>query len=228
MSDTGHLGLIQAEIDGELDGRQRSELAQRLLADPEARALREEFLRLCRALDAMADVEPPAHLRVGILNALPPAPRSPMRYGWSAPRWRYAALLAGVLGAGTVVFETVKGPGPATSEVAGTMAAARAPTALDAVQLGEGPVAGRVSLYRDSGGLGVAFEVVTPAPVDVLIVGGGHTLRVNDLGGHGGSSVPATVVALPGFATNGQAVTVTFLMAGRPVSSATLRVPEGP
>lgn len=227
MTDPRHLALIHAEIDGELDGRQRSELAQRLLSDPEARALREELRRLCTALDSMQDVEPPDQLRTTILAALPPATPSAMRSGWSAGHWRYAALLAGVIVAGAVVFETVQGPEPAVTEVAGTIGAARAPTTLDTVQLGGEPVTGQVSLYRDAAGLGVTFEISAPAPVDILIADGDHTLRVTDLG-HGAQQRPATRVALPGFGVDKQSVTVTFLMAGRPVSSIVLREPEDP
>jgi anti-sigma factor RsiW len=226
MDDTPHLALIHAEIDGELDARQRAELARQLLAEPQIRTEREDLRQLCAALDALPEVEPPAQLRASILAALPPSgiPRS--RSGWSAPRWRYAALLAGVLGAGALVFETLDGTRPATTEAAGTMAAARVPVTLDTVRLNSGPVAGRVSLYRDSGGLGVVFALVAPAPVDVLITSGEHTLRINALGRTTGPGEPTTTVALRGFGTGTQAVTVTFLMDGRQVGSATLRSPD--
>jgi hypothetical protein len=226
MTDSGHLALIHAEIDGELDGQQRGELARYLLADPEARALREGLRRLCTALDALEDVEPPQQLRQSILDGLPPSSPSRARSWWSAPRLRYAALIAGVLAAGTIVYETVNGPRPATSDVAGTMAAADTPTTVDTVRLGNGPVSGRVSLYRDSTGLGLKFELLTSAPVDVLIASDGHTLRVNGLGMRSGPGGARTTVGLPGFGMGGQAVDVTFLMAGRQVGRATLRAPK--
>jgi hypothetical protein len=224
MADSERLALIHAEIDGELDGRQRAELARALLADPEARALREDFQRLCTALEAVEDVEPPPQLRESVLAALPQSSPSQVRSWWSAPRLRYAALIAGVLAAGTVVYETLDGPRPATSDVAGTMAAAGAPTTLDTVRLGNGAVSGRVSLYRDHAGLGLEFELVAAAPVDVLVARDDHTLRVNGLGmGPGG---PRTAVALPGFGRSGEAVEVTFLMAGHEVGRTTLRAPK--
>src|SRR5712671_3960893 len=160
MADSGHLALIHADIDGELDGRQRSELARYLLADPEAKALREDLRRLCTELDALKDVDPPQGLRQSILDALPQSNPPRVRSWWSAPRLRYAALIAGVLAAGTVVYETLDGPRPATSDVAGTMATADTPTTVDTVRLGNGAVAGRVSLYRDRAGLGLEFELV--------------------------------------------------------------------
>jgi len=226
MADSGHLALIHAEIDGELDGPQRAELARALLADPEAQALREDLRRVCAALDALEDVGPPQQLRQSILDALPQSTPSRTWSWWSAPRLRYAALIAGVLAAGTILYETVEGPRPAPSDVAGTMAAVGAPTTLDTVRLGNGVVSGRVSLYRDRAGLGLQFELVASAPVDVLVASDGHTLRVNGLGERDGPGGPPTAVALRGFGMGGEAVDVTFLMAGRQVGRATLRAPK--
>jgi hypothetical protein len=226
MADTAHLALIHAEIDGELDARQRSELAKLLLAEPEIRAVREDLRRLCAALDALPEVEPPAQLRANILASMPRSTLSPARSAWAAPRWRYAALLAGVLGAGAIVFETLDGTRPATTEAAGTMAAARGPVMLDTLRLGGGPVGGRVSLYRDAGGLGLAFELISSRPVDVLITSAGRTLEVNGLGGT--AVAGKRTVALVGSAsTAGREVGLTFLMSGREVGRATLTVPEG-
>ena len=201
MADTGYLPLIHAEIDGELDASQRAELARRLLADPEARALREDLRRLCGALDAMQQIEPPPELCASILAALPAAPAAAKgpaaaRQPWSsAHRWRYAAILAGALAAGTVLFVTVEGPRPATSDTAGTMAAARAATTVDTVSLANGPIAGRVSLYRDTSGLSLKFELATRAPVDVLVASDGYTIRIKGLGGKAATGEPGTTVA---------------------------------
>ena len=216
------LALIHAEIDGELDGRQRGELARQLLADPGTRAVRDQLHRLCERLDALEQAEPPADLQTRILAALPAATATPTRYRKAMPRWRYAALFAGVLGAGALVFETVRGPGPATSEMTGTMAAG-APVTLDTVSLGDGPVAGRVSLYRDGAGLAVALELTADSPVDVLVTTGGHTSRINGLSNESGAA--ARIIALPGTGLEGQAVELTFLMSGRRVGSARLTVP---
>jgi anti-sigma factor RsiW len=223
MSTSRHLELIHAEIDGELDAHGRGELARQLLADPALRLVRDQLHELCAHLDRLDQDEPPAELPAKILGALPPAavPRTP--YGRSMPRWRYAALIAGVLAAGAVVFESVRGPEPATSEMTGTMAAADAP-ALDAAILGSGPISGRVSLFRDGTGLSVALELAASAPVDVLVASDGHTLIIKGLGNASGASRPR-IVALPGPGVKGQVVGLTFLMAGRQVSTATLRVP---
>ena len=78
MADSAQLALVHAEIDGELDDRQRAELARCLLADPGFRATRDELRRLCGRLDAIAQAEPPAELLGGVLASLPPA-KTPWR-----------------------------------------------------------------------------------------------------------------------------------------------------
>jgi anti-sigma factor RsiW len=213
MADPRQLALIHAEIDGELDSSGRAELARWVLADPEVRVLRAELRRVCAVLDSLPAVEPPEELRPSILAALPQT-YGERRRSWT-PGWRYVALIAGVAVAGAVVLQTVRGPRPAPSEVAGTMSALPA-AALDTVQLPNGPVSGRVSLYRESSGLGVRFDLVTSSPVDVLVTGAGHTLRVKGLGGR------PTAVELRGFPTDVPTVDVAFLMEGRPAGTATL------
>jgi anti-sigma factor RsiW len=69
MVDQAQLALIQAEIDGELNDRQRAELSRHLLADPLSVPCA-EMRRLCRALDGLPEVEPP-RMRTDILAALP-------------------------------------------------------------------------------------------------------------------------------------------------------------
>jgi len=216
------LALMHAEIDGELDAAGRAELARVLLSDPQARALREDLQRVCRALDSVPDVEPPRQLRERILAALPHS-SAVRRASWSAG-WRYAALIAGVVSAGAVVLETVRGPAPAPSEIAGTMGAP-AGALLDTVQLTAGPIGGRVSSYRTPSALDLKFDLVSSAPVDVLVTGGGRSVRVNGLGSRVG--LPARVT-LPGFPADAQTVDLVFLIGGHRVGSATIRAAAKP
>ncbi len=183
------LALIHAEIDGELDGHQRGELAAVcLLADPGTRAgVRFDHSSAGSAEASRYAWSKPSRrrdLQTRFLTALPQIRRRATPYTLPEGRCPDGAmprLFAGVLGAGALVFETVRGPGPATSEVTGTMAAG-APVTLDRVTLGDGPVAGRVSLYRDGAGLAVALELTADSPVDVLVTGqGSSTLRINGL-----------------------------------------------
>jgi hypothetical protein len=231
VADGALLELVHAEIDGELDAQQRGELAGRLLADPEARALGEKLRRLCDVLDGLEDVEPPGNLRQSILDALPQSGGARERPRWPAPRMRYAAVIVLSALVGAAVYLTVRGPKPSTTEVVGTIGPAGEASILDTVRLGAGPVAGRVSLYRDHSGLALRFELTADAPVDVLIATQGRTLRVDGVGGppRVGQGKPAGMltVGLPGLRMSAQKVELTFVMDGRLVGSATLTTPGG-
>lgn len=221
MNDPATQELIQADIDGELDGARRAQLARALLADPEARALHDDLKRLSAAFDALPSAEPPPGLAESILAALPQQGSVRAHPGWVEHRWRYAALVAGVLAAGTLVFETVHGPGPDTAEMTGTLAATS--TILDTAALPAGAeVSGRVDLYRDGAGFGLRFHLDASGPVDALISSGGPTFRVRDLTA-AGSRIDRTV-PLTG-PISGQEIDVALTMDGRRVGRLSLRAP---
>ena len=229
MTEAERIALIHAELDGDLGSEQRADLARLLLADPQVRALRDDLRRVCNRLGALGEAEPPPELKDSILNRLPVplAVVAPAYRSAAFGRWRLAALFAGLLTAGTIVYETVQGPTPTSRETAGTMAA-DASTIVDSVPVTGGPVTGRASLYRDRSGLTVGLEVTATEPVDVLIVAGGHVFRINGLGESSASGSTRRTVALAGVGMQGQSVELSFLIGGRTVSRATLRAPPGP
>jgi hypothetical protein len=227
VTDDERMALIHAELDGDLSSEQRADLARLLLADPRVRALREELRDLCTRLDAVGQVEPPPQLKDSILNRLPSVPVATVYRKASFSHWRLAALFAGLLTAGTIVYETVQGPAPGSRETAGTMAA-DALTTVDSVLVGGGPVTGRATLYRDKSGLAIGLEVSAAEPVDVLIATGGHSFRINSLGGSTPAGRTRQTIALPGVAMQGQAIELSFQIGERTVERATLRAPSGP
>ena len=227
MTDDERMALIHAELDGDLTSQQRVDLARLLLADPRVRALRDELRGLCSRLDAVGQVEPPPQLKDSILNRLPSVPVATAYHRASFGRWRLAAMVAGLLTAGTIVYETVQGPAPGSRETAGTMAAG-APTTVDSVAVGNGPVTGRATLYRDKSGLAVGLDVSAAEPVDVLISTGGHSFRINGLGSSDPAGSTRQAVALPGVRMQGQDIELSFLIGERTVSRATLHAPSGP
>jgi hypothetical protein len=162
-----------------------------------------------------------------VVNGLPSVPVATTYRRASFGRWRLAAMVAGLLTAGTIVYETVQGPSPGSRETAGTMAA-DARTTVDSVAVGSGPVTGRATLYRDKGGLAVGLEVSAAEPVDVLIATGGNTFRINGLGSSSAAGSTRQTVALPGVRMKGQEIELSFLIGERTVSRATLRAPSGP
>jgi hypothetical protein len=242
MANPGQLALIHAEIDGELDAAQRAELARTLLADPKARELRNDLRRLCQTLDAVPPVDPPPGLEASILAAMPQMAPQPRRLGGRPPitarryaptitAWRYAALLAGVLVAGGVMFELMRSPALEPSELAGTIALDPAATLVDTAQVASGPVSGHVSLYRDRATLTLRFEVTAITPIDARVSSEGHILQVIGVtrgGGTAGTGAPGvSAAALPGVAMHGQDITVTFISEGHSIGSTTLRAPGG-
>ncbi len=226
MADAELLALIHAEIDGELDVVQRGELARRLLADPAARALRDELRDLCARLDGVGQVDPPDELSARILRALP-SHAAPLRVSrWPAQRWRYAALAAGVVAGIALVLHTVHGPNPSSTDLAGTMAPPQSGLMLDTTTVAGAAIAGRVSLYREPAGLTLTFELQNPVPVDVVVAGGGRRLRAR-VGPSAGGAPERTSVALPGFGSaRSRTLDLTFVASGHEVGRATLRVPD--
>ena len=226
MTDHELIDLMHAELDGDISSEQRAALARLLLGDPRVRALRDELRGVSSRLDAVGQVEPPPQLEDSILSRLPSVPVARTYHTTSFSRWRLAAMVAGLLIAGTIVFETVQGPAPGSREIAGTMAT-DSRTAVDSVAVGSGPVTGRAILYRDKGGLAVGLEVSTAQPVDVFITTPGYSTRINGLGGSGSTGNTRQMVALPGIQMQGQDIELSFLIGERTVSRATLHAPSG-
>ena len=229
MTDVERMALIHGDLDGELSSEQRADLARLLLADPQARALRAQLQGVSDRLGAIGQVEPAPELKDSILKRLPSvsvAVGATAHRSGSFGRWRVAALFAGLLTAATIVYETVRGPAPASRETVGTMAA-DASKVVDSVIVAGGPVTGRVTLYRDRSGLAVGLELSAADHVDVLISTAGHSFRINDLVSGPAGSVHRTA-ALPGVRMQGQGIEVSFLIGGRTVSAATLHAPSQP
>lgn len=220
MATPGQLELIHAEIDGELDAAQRAALSRSLLADPELRRARDELRQLCSALDAMGEAEPPAGLQADILAALPQ--HAPRRRPW-VTHWRYAACLAAVAVAAAITFTTLRGPRPASAELTGTLAPAAAATLVDSTTVSGEGVSGRASLYRGRSGLSLELALRSDAALEVRVVSDGYTLTANNLKKQADSPVR---LALPGLGPAAGRIDLTFLAAGRPVGSASLRAGE--
>ncbi|MGN6451926.1 MAG: hypothetical protein ACTHL7_02490 [Steroidobacteraceae bacterium] len=226
MTDEQRMALIHAELDGELDGTRRAELARLLLAEPQTRVLRDQMQGVCSRLDAVGQVEPPPQLRDSVLQRLPSAPPARV-YRASFARWRLAALFAGMLTATAIVYETLQGPTPGSRETAGTMAA-DVPIALDSVALDGGAISGRATLYRDKTGLGIGLDVSAAEPVDVLIATGSQSFRINGLSSPRPAESTHHTLALPGVRIQGQDIDLSFLIGERTVERATLHTPSGP
>lgn len=221
MTDDPRLALIHAELDGELDERQRAELSRSLLADPQLRSLRDELRRVCAKLESLEPVDPPPGLRSAILGALPQAPYAAVQQRRPAPRWRYAAVVAAALVGAAVLYEVGRSPMPA-SDAVGTIAASHS---ASTGRVESDALSGSLRLYRDPTGLSLEYDLVSKGPADMVVAGGGKTLRVTGVGGPAGGA-PQQRLPLIGFGAGTASVEVTFVMDGRAVAGTTLQVPQ--
>jgi hypothetical protein len=226
MGEPAYLALIHAEIDGKIDAPQAAELARLVQTDPKAAALRDGLRRLCVALDNTESVAPPPELAASIMAALPkPQSMAKTRVvpstGTSPAALRYAAILAGVLATGAILYIGISEQKVASSDLAGTLTGANHVSILETVKLPDGPLVGRVSLTRSRAGLGLSFELSGSTSVDVIVSSGGRSFKIDSLN-TGGSVAVRTVALPPGLGADGQAVNVTFLAGGTQVAVATL------
>ena len=186
--DERQIELIQADVDGELAGADRAELSACLLANPQARELRDDLRAVCSALDAVQPDEAPEGLLDQILAALPSeAARSARVTGpWilgrsfasSPTRLRYAAVFAGGLLVSALAFHfSASGSGDASvDELVGTMTRV-APDAIDphagasfvakaTIELPN--VTGAVSLHGTPAAPVIGVSVLARADVQVI------------------------------------------------------------
>ena len=177
-----HLDLIQADLDGELDGPARAELARYLLAHPEARAEREALARVCSALDAIPAEDPPPDLQSRIMAALPPLQR-----GKPAPL-RFAAGLAGAALVATLAYQlgVTRAPLP-SSQLVGTMAqpaqdnvtAVAAGAVRDEARVQVGRFAAVVALHGTPTTPRVSVSVQAGAGLEVIARAGDQEIRLD-------------------------------------------------
>jgi hypothetical protein len=231
MVEEKYLELIQADVDGELPERQRAELSQYLLANPEARALRDELRQVCTALDSLAAADPPPGLRDAILAGTHlPAPR-PMRGGAARfPLLRLAAAFAGGLFVSAIAFQLGGNRQAAfdVSEVAGTLAS-RDPVAgsepVDSVQVSLDQARGTVSLFRTATMRVVEFDLAVQRPLEVVVVHDGQEARFSGLGQAGVTANQRYALVLEGAGQAGSAIDIRFLASGTEIHRDVLEVP---
>ncbi len=181
--------LLNAELDGELDGAGQTELERLLAGSPEARLRREELRRVADALAHLKQVEPPHDLREAIGAALRPgasAAAKVVRFPGTRTQRRWVpyvgALAAGVaLGAiGLSLYYAPRAEFDAAS-LAGTMADPDHRSlghVLDRVELNSGGLHGSASLHEADGIWVVEFDLQTDSPVEVVATYDGTLVRL--------------------------------------------------
>jgi anti-sigma factor RsiW len=172
---TGHdatLELINAEIDGVITGPQRAELNRLLLADPSVRALRDDLLRTCRALDDMPREELPAGLHEAIVARVPVAMPTLRGHRGSSlvsrPLLRYAAAFGGGLLVSALAFQfgRLDSAELGAGQLAGTIADATHAEARMVVNLDQ--VRGSITLMGSAAAPQVVTLLESARPVSIV------------------------------------------------------------
>lgn len=181
------LELINAEIDGELDGPARAELSRRLLADAGLRALRDETRALCAVIDALPSENPPHGLRASIMERLPASPPACQdrdvrpRGLYGRPLLRYAAAFAGGLLVSALAFQfALRDARLESGELSGTIAAVTADASRLQLHLDE--VTGTVSVEGPVSAPVVVADLVSARPVQVIARLDGEVVRLDGFG----------------------------------------------
>jgi|SRR5688572_8455804 hypothetical protein len=185
MIEDRHIELIHAELDGELTSEQRAELSRVLLANPEARSLRDELNRLFGALAQLEDAAPPRELHASVLNAIgaPPGAEKSARQSWyTQPAFRYAAVFVGAVLASAILLSpgARQAGGPDVSELVGTIGgqhAAGRGAPIDRVELALAEVRGAVNSYQLDGQLVVELDLTASEPIEVVATHAGQTVH---------------------------------------------------
>lgn len=235
MLDEKYLELIQAGIDGELPEQHRAELSRYLLANPEARAARDQLQRLCTLLGKVPAADPPPDLRASILGAirLPAGSGAPVgrRYvRWFSGTMRFAAVFVAGLVVGITAMQLGRDSRSRLdlSQVAGTMASQDQvvdSTPVDTVTVSLEQVSGSVRLFRSPTMRVVEFDLTARQPVEVVVDHDGEQARFSGFSqpGSGGGQRYALVLDGPGQA--GSTVGLKFFASGTLIREDALAVP---
>jgi hypothetical protein len=175
--DPRYFELIQADIDGEIDDAGKAELENFLADSEEGRAVYEELETLCRSLDGIPSIDPPAHLRHVLLNQAPvkAAPRSAPSF-WqrisSGPAFGYVAMFAAGVALTLALVDSDQISQGAFDEVTGLVGTVADPKFSapehGTISVDESEVAGTVTLRSTGPLLIVDFDLSALQPVEIV------------------------------------------------------------
>lgn len=186
--DPKYFELIQADIDGEIDGAGKAELESFLADSEEGRAVYEQLETLCRSLDGMPPVDPPPHIRHVLLNQAPvkaapqPSPGVLQRL-FAGPVLGYV----GVFAAGVALTLTLvdsgqisKGAFDDVTGLVGTIAdSGFAVPEHGTINVDKSEVAGTVTLRSTGPILIVDFDLSARQPVEIVAAYADKTIWFN-------------------------------------------------
>jgi hypothetical protein len=176
-----YVELMNAELDGEISAAERIDLAEYLEANPNAQTMRAELAELCGALDELAPLDPPPHLKYAILDSLQ-KPRSTREnhesagFGWrqliAAPALRHTVAFAAGAVLTFALISSNQISNQAFDDVTGLVGtiseSAPGTSGPNIIRLTSNEIAGIVSVHS-TGSLNVIdFNLAAEGPVEIV------------------------------------------------------------
>ncbi len=121
MNDEDFIDLVEKDISGEITGEERRRLQAHLDENGKAREIHRRMLETCEVLNKVGDLEPPAGMKVRIMDSIDPAlyssaarrgRRAPLSDALLRPRLRLACAFALGIAIGLVIYSMMPGAGP--------------------------------------------------------------------------------------------------------------------
>ncbi len=186
--DPKYFELIQADIDGEIDDAGKAELENFLAESEEGRVVYGELETLCRSLDGMPTIDPPAHLRHVLLNQAPvrTAPRpSPglLQRLFSGPALGYVGMFAAGVALTLALVDSdqiSRGAFDDVTGLVGTIADSEfAVPEHGTISVDKSELAGTVTLRSTGPILIVDFDLSARQPVEIVAAYSDKTIWFN-------------------------------------------------
>ncbi len=176
--DEKYIALINADLDGDIQPDEKTELEVFLAESESGQALQDELRSLCSTLDAEGMLDAPPHLRHVVMNSLPTSSSAPVTESpgfwyslFAVPALRYTATFAaGVIMAVAIVdsgqvqqsaFDDVTG-------LVGTMSDAGDIAPVASIVIHKAAIAGTITLRRADPILIIDFDLSTNGPIDIV------------------------------------------------------------
>jgi hypothetical protein len=170
-----YIDLINADIDGEIEHVDKSEVDAFLRENEEARALHAELATLCGSIESIEFVTPPPHLRHVIMNSVKPTPAKTESPGFlqtlfATPALRYASVFAAGVLLTLSILSSDEISNHAFDDVTGLVGTISDPISgnlVNMIAVDKADIAGRVSLRNTGSMLILDFDLVANGPVEI-------------------------------------------------------------
>jgi hypothetical protein len=169
------IDLINADIDGEIEHADKSELDVFLEGNDEARALHKQLAALAGSIESIEPVSPPAHLRHVIMNSVKPTPTKAESPGilqmlFASPVLKYASTFAAGVLLTLSIISSDQISNQAFDDVTGLVGTISDPISgnlVHTIAVDNAEIAGKVSLRTTGSMLILDFDLVANSPVEI-------------------------------------------------------------